>query len=401
MNTYQFYAKWLTDLAFDQRTDGAVPHVIPDIITGRTGTDRLLKQGTAAAAAWADAAVIIPWNLSLVFGSKDILIQQYESMKKWIHFMQTHSKNNIWNYQLQFGDWVALDAEEGSYFGATPNDLTCTAYYAYSTSLFVKIAHLLHKTADEKTYTQLYQNIVSTYVQTFFTEDGHMKVHTQTAHIISLYFHLVPQKYRSVVTADLVDLLEKEKNHLVTGFVGTPYFCHALSDNGRVDKAYDLLLQEDFPSWLYQVKKGATTIWEHWDGMKDDGSLWSADMNSFNHYAYGAIGEWMQQVMVGLQIDEENPGYQHFFLKPLVTNRIDWVSGTYRSIHGTIESRWEHKKGKHYQLTVHIPVNTSCTIKLQQAQEIEENNGITFVKHHDIYEASLDSGTYSCIFTIA
>ncbi len=170
--------------------------------------------------------------------------------------MQAHSVDGIWNYKLQFGDWVALDAEEGSYFGATPNDLTCTAYYAYSTGLFARMAKYIGNTKDYETYRNLYEQIKAGFQKHFFDGEGNMTANTQTAHVVALYFNLVPEQYRRKTVEALVKLIEKEKGHLVTGFVGTPYICHALSRNGHIDEAYALLLKDDFPSWLYQVKEG-------------------------------------------------------------------------------------------------------------------------------------------------
>ena len=255
-NTYSFYRKWLRDVEADQTAEGGVAHVVPDIISGNEGDNWLLEQGSHSAAAWADVAVINPWTMYLTFGDKEILKIQYNSMKNWINFMREYSVDYIWNYKLQFGDWVALDAEEGSYFGATPNDLTCTAYFAYSTGLFVKAAEALGCTEDVKEYTDLYNKVVDKFQRTFFDENGEMTAQTQTAHIVALYFGLVPEKYKEKTVQGLLRLLKKENDHLVTGFVGTPYFCHALSQNGHVKEAYDLLLKDDFPSWLYQVKIG-------------------------------------------------------------------------------------------------------------------------------------------------
>ena len=154
---------------------------------------------------------------------------------------------------------------------------------------------------------------------------------TQTAHILALYFDLLPESGKAGTIEGLKRLLAKENGHLVTGFVGTPYFCHALSQNGCVKEAYDLLLKEDFPSWLYQVKMGATTIWEHWDGIKPDKTMWSPDMNSFNHYAYGAIGEWMYRVIAGIEIDEKEPGYRHIIFAPKTGGNLTWAQGSYES----------------------------------------------------------------------
>ncbi|HOO29069.1 MAG TPA: family 78 glycoside hydrolase catalytic domain, partial [Lachnospiraceae bacterium] len=214
MDTYTFYTKWLRDVAVDQTEEGGVPHVVPDILTGKSTEDWLMKDGAHSAAAWADVAVIMPWTLYLMYGDKTVIENQYESMKAWLGFMQAHAEDHIWNYKLQFGDWVALDAEEGSYFGATPTDLTCTAYYAYSTGLFAKMAKAVGKDADAENYQKLYEEIVKSYQKHFFDEDGRLIAQTQTAQIVSLYFDLVQKESVQKVTEDLLRLLEKEHGHL-------------------------------------------------------------------------------------------------------------------------------------------------------------------------------------------
>lgn len=398
-NTYSFYRKWLKDVEADQTEEGGVAHVVPDILSGKEEVvnDWLLGQGTHSAAAWADVAVINPWTMYLTFGDKEILKQQYHSMKAWINFMKEHANDYIWNYKLQFGDWVALDAEEGSYFGATPNDLTCTAYFAYSTGLFVKIAEVLGKEEDVKEYQALYEKIVDKFQKTFFDEHGVMTAQTQTAHIVALYFGLTPDAYKETTIQGLLRLLEKENGHLVTGFVGTPYFCHALSQNGHVKEAYDLLLKDDFPSWLYQVKMGATTVWEHWDGMKPDGTMWSADMNSFNHYAYGAIGEWMVRVAAGLEIDEKNPGYKHSVIYPRFGGNLTYLEAEYDSIYGPVKSFWEDQ-GETGVLHVTVPVNTTATICLDGAKEVTDADGLSFQAGEGCMCAEAGSGTYKVTF---
>lgn len=396
MNTYTFYKKWLHDVEVDQTPEGGVPHVVPNIEEGRTDGNWLLSQGPHSAAAWADVAVINPWTMYLMYGDKDILEIQYKSMKAWIDFMRTHSEDYIWNYKLQFGDWVALDAEEGSYFGATPNDLTCTAYFAYSTGLFCRIAKVLGK-EEALEYEDLYRHIVDKFQRTFFDKDGKMTAQTQTAHIVALYFKLVPEKYVQKTVNQLKELLAKENGHLVTGFVGTPYFCHALSQNGCTKEAYELLLKEDFPSWLYQVKMGATTIWEHWDGMKPDGTMWSPGMNSFNHYAYGAIGEWMYRVMAGIEADEENPGFKHCIYEPHIGGNLDSTEGSYHSIYGEHKIRWQ-TDGKQVTMTVEIPVNTTAQIRLFEAQEVLKDDGLSFVQKGEYLAAEAGSGSYTIRF---
>lgn len=397
MNTYPFFEKWLRDVAADQTPEGGVPHVVPDIVSNRDHNDWLLSQGTHSAAAWADAAVINPWTMYQIYGDTDILEKQYESMKKWIRFMEEHSNDYIWNYRLQFGDWVALDAEEGSYYGATPNDLTCTAYYAYSTGLFARIAKVLGCSEDAACYSRLYAKIVDKFRSTFFDEEGRMTAQTQTAHIVALYFNLVPEQYREKTAARLVELLAEHDGHLVTGFVGTPYFCHALSENGYVDEAYSLLLKEDFPSWLYQIKKGATTVWEHWDGLKPDGTMWSPAMNSFNHYAYGAVGDWLYRVALGLGVDEQRPGYRHSIISPRTGHAFDWAEGSFQSSYGTLKIRWERQKkdgNSIIVLCVTIPANTTARIRLEPGASVVTADGLQFMEKGGIWSAETGSGEW-------
>ena len=399
-NTYAFYRKWLRDVAIDQKAaGGGVPHIVPNQLRYFQVTDWLLGQGTHSAAAWADVAVILPWTLYLTYGDERILKDQFDSMKAWIDFMRSHAKDYIWNYKLQFGDWVALDAAEGSYWGATPNDLTCTAYFAYSTGLFAKICKALGQDALAAEYGDLRDRIIRKFQDTFLDQNGVMTVQTQTAHIIALYFRLIPEKGVPGTVEGLKKLLARENGHLVTGFVGTPYFCHALSQNGCKKEAYDLLLKEDFPSWLYQVKAGATTVWEHWDGLKPDGSMWSPDMNSFNHYAYGAIGEWLYRVMAGLEIDENSPGYRHAVIAPQTGGGLTSVRGWHHSVYGLVSSQWE-RKGNHITLTVQVPVNASASVILEKGAEKPESE-LPFARNgKGQWQAEAGSGVWTVSYVL-
>lgn len=399
MNTYTFFAKWLVDVAVDQTPEGGVPHVVPDNLSGKSDEDWLLRQGTHSAAAWADVAVIMPWAMYQNFGDRRIIHRQYDSMKHWINFMRDHANDYIWNYKLQFGDWVALDAEPGSYFGATPNDLTCTAYFAYSTGLFAKMARIIGKVEDAHEYEALSAKVVDKYHRTFFDDQGHLTAQTQTAHIVSLFFNLVPDRFREQTVNGLLRLLAKANGHLVTGFVGTPYFCHALSQNGRTAEAFDLLLKDDFPSWLYQVKMGATTIWEHWDGIRPDGTMWSPDMNSFNHYAYGAVDEWIFRVLGGLETDEEKPGFKHAVIHPHIGGGLDFAKTAYRSVYGWVATDWK-VLAKLVELNVTIPANTTAIILLDRAVSIVDADGLAFASDRGILQALAGSGQYRILYTL-
>lgn len=402
MQTHTFFAKWLVDLAHDQTPEGGVPHVIPDILTGKCDNDRFLSHGrTHSSAAWADAAVINPWTLYLMYGDTQTLARQYQSMKAWVEFMRANAVDNMWSWKLQFGDWVALDAREGSYFGATPNELTCMAYYALSTQLLAKSAKVLGHMEDAERYTTLHASIVDSFHREFFTPNGRLAARTQTAHILALYFQLVPEAYRERTVQTLLTLLEEQDGHLVTGFVGTPYFCHALSENGQADAAWQLLMKEDFPSWLYQVKAGATTIWEHWDGVKPDGTMWSPDMNSFNHYAYGAIGEWLYRAAAGINTEEAAPGFKRSVLHPIPGGNLQWLKARYASVYGDIGVHWvlePAKGGQTVTLDVEIPPNTCSTLVLDGAHTLLETDGIDFAPAAEGYRAWVGSGRYRVIF---
>lgn len=402
MNTAPFFNKWLGDLAADQLENGGVPFVIP----------HMLDENSHSSSGWGDAAVICTWNIYLCYGDVRILEKQYDSMKKWIEYIRAHSEDGlIWNSGFHFGDWLSLDSKEGSYIGATSKDLIATAFYAYSTELFAKSAGILYsKTGGEEyknhaaQYAKLFKDIVSAFRKEFYTPSGRLAVPTQTGHVLALMFNLVDEKDKTRTVNDLVNLIEESKWHLTTGFLGTPYLCHVLSSNGRADVAYKLLMQTDYPSWLYPVTKGATTIWEHWDGLKPDGSFWSADMNSFNHYAYGAIGEWLYRVVAGIDIDENEPGYKHIFFRPVPGGGLTNASSSINSMYGRVSSSWQLTDEK-ITVKVEIPCNTTAELTLPSAnlQELkdkklldeawpvkETNGGIT---------VSLGSGSYS--FTYA
>lgn len=398
MDTDVFFRKWLTDVKADQTEEGGIPHVVPDIYKGKDTVGNRGKLGTDSAAGWADAVVIIPWTLYKMYGDIGIIKVQYQSMKSWIDFMHAHSKDNMWKYKRQFGDWVALDAKEGSYEGATPVELTNMAYYAYSTGLFAKMAKLIGKQEEAEKYEALYKEIKDSYKRHYFTPEGRMSVQTQTAQILSLSFDLVPEKYKENVVNDLLALLEKEKGHLVTGFMGTPYFCQVLSENGHTKEAYELLLKEDYPSWLYQVEQGATTIWEHWDGKKPDGTMWSSDMNSFNHYAYGAVGEWLYRQVAGIECSGEAGGFQKIEFVPRIET-FDFAGASYESVYGKIVSKWRRDKDKVYW-EVEVPCNTSAVLYMYEAKEIVVADGLKFAKNSEGYKAETGSGNYKIVYKI-
>ena len=325
----RFFKKWLRDLAADQGRDGCVPHVIPNIFDDMGGSS-----------AWSDAAVICPWEIYRTYGDKAVLEEQFDSMKAWIDWMRERSENGRRSGGSHFGDWLGLDSPEGSYKGATPEDLIATAYYKYSTELFIKAAHALGRDVSE------YENIPAEAAAAFrreYMENGRVKNATQTGCVLALFFDITDDR---AATATQLNELVKRTGHLETGFVGTPYLLHALSDNGYAETAYDLLLRREYPSWLYPISKGATTVWEHWDGIKPDGTMWSTDMNSFNHYAYGAVADWMYGAAAGINSDPDRPGFEHIIFRPVTDRQLDFVKASIDTRRGTVASEWRRENGR-------------------------------------------------------
>lgn len=365
MNTATFFSKWLKDLSFNQMPDGAVPFVVPDVLKGT------FADGAAyTTAGWGDAAVICPWTIYQCYGNEKILKQQYDSMKKWINYIRCQGDNEyLWDTGLQLADWLAIDNKEESFCGATDEYLVSTAYYAYSTGIFAKVAKILNKFDDYKLYSKLYDAIKEAYINKFFDEEGNLTSETQTAQVLSLYFGLVPEQYKEKVVGKLVELIEKKEMHLDTGFLGTPYICQVLSDNGYKDIAYKLLFNTDYPSWLYQVERGATTMWEHWDSIKVDGSFWDIGMNSFNHYAYGSVGAWMYQNIGG--IDMLEPGYKKSKISPKLSDLLSYTEASLETMYGKLAVKWEGA-GEKINIKVEIPSNTTSAITLPNVKDAEK-----------------------------
>jgi alpha-L-rhamnosidase len=397
MDVAGFFTKWLKDVSADQYENGSVPWVIPDVITRPNNP-------AAGSAAWADAAVIIPWTVYLSYGDKRILEEQYASMAKWVAYVEQRAGDDyIWDGDRHFGDWLAFATTRSDYPGATTGkDLIATALFAHSTDLMQRIARILGKSDDAARYADLLAKIKSAFRREFVTERGRVGENTQTAYALALEFDLLPDELRPMAAERLARDV-RERRHLTTGFVGTPYLCHVLSRYGYVDEAYMLLVRETYPSWLYPVKQGATTIWERWDGQKPDGTFQDRGMNSFNHYAYGAIGEWMYRVMAGIEIDPAAPGYKRILIQPRPGGGFTHVRAGHQTMHGTVTSAWELRDDR-FELVVEIPANTRATVRLPNAdvtnvteggKPLAEGNGIAKLRQDGrVAVVEIGSGQY-------
>ena len=344
-----FFTKWLQDLEDAQAADGAFPPVAPFV---------LANLPTDGGPAWADAGTIVPWTMYEVYGDKRFLEQRYASMARYVDFLEASSQDLIRTHPsykgwMGFGDWLSINAE-------TPHDLIGTAFFAYSAGLLARAARVLGKTEDSTAYGKLQQDVRQAFIDRYVTAGGLVAGQTQTAYVLALHFDLLPAEARPAVVAALVRDIEARGKHLSTGFVGASYLPFVLSDNGQLDLAYELLFQTTWPSWLFPVTQGATTIWERWDGWTPEHGYQDWNMNSFNHYAYGAIGDWLYRVMAGIQPDPAQPGYRHILLRPRPGGRLTWAKASYASAFGPITSAWKRTEGG-LEWEVSVPPNTTAT----------------------------------------
>jgi len=358
MQVNNFFSKWLKDVASDQQPNGSVPFVVPNV----------LGPGAGGSAGWADAATIIPWAMYLAYGDKRILENQYNSMKAWVGYMESNSNNWLWNKGFHFGDWLfyrPFDDNDGR-SAVTDKYLIAQCFFANSTQLVINAAKVLNKPDDVTRYTANLQKIKEAFQKEYLTQSGRLVSSTQTAYVLALNFDMLPEELRKQAAERLVQNVKDYNYHLTTGFLGTPYLCHVLSRFGYTDIGYRLLMQETYPSWLYPVKMGATTIWERWDGIKPDSTFQTPGMNSFNHYAYGAIGDWMYRVVAGIDTDNETPGYKKIIIRPNVGGNLKQAGAELNTYYGKISSKWTNGVVG-YTYEIEIPNNTTATIYLPAA----------------------------------
>lgn len=369
----KFFRKWLKDLRADQKEDGSIEGVSP-----KAG-----KLGTRISSGWGDALTICPWEIYKAFGNKEILSDSLESMEKWVAYIKSTGDNPyLWNTGNHYGDWLATDAPYGTCVGATDIGLVCTAFYAYSVDLVIRARETLGMDASE--YKVLRKEIGKAFALEY-TENGFPKgepailgktekptCYTQTALALMLYFGLCREEDKSKLTDALVSLIEQSGKRMSTGFLGTPYILHALSENGRSDIAYDLLLQEKAPSWLFSVNRGATTMWEHWDGIDEEGRIWSKDMNSFNHYAYGAVFDWIFGVSAGIVPVEA--GYGKIRIAPKPDKRLGFSDIVFESRKGTIRAAWRYTIDS-VRFEYEIPADIEAEIVLPNGKKYAVKGG--------------------------
>jgi len=414
MNVGGFMTRWLRDLVDAQKPNGSVPAVVPQVAA-------IMDDGGPA---WADAAIICPWTMYLCYGDQHILEQHYPSMSRFMQFLVQSSPGLIrcapeYEGWPGYGDWLSINA-------TTPRDLIGTAFLAYDASLMAQIAAVLGKTRETTRYRRLYGEVKKAFAQRFLVGSAQsgtaarpsamrrsvdmldaisrgniqaadygsivsrvfntaLFTPSQTAYVLALQFGLLPEKLRPLAVAELVDDIERRDWHLSTGFVGAPHLPHVLSQNGRLDVAYALLLQKTWPSWLYAVTQGATTIWERWDGWTAERGFQDVGMNSFNHYAYGSIGAWMYVTIAGIDLDPLQPGYRHSILRPQPGGGLTHAEGKLQTPYGELVSKWSIEGGT-FRWTVVVPPNATATayLPVPETRVITLNDRLVRGTVHDL-----------------
>ena len=359
MDSAAFLQKYLYDMQMEQdKMQGGCPHVVP-----------AFEMYSPSSCAWGDAAAIIPWTLYMFYGDKTLLKQEYRNMRDWVEYIHNIDEqtggHRLWTVGFHFGDWLALDAEKtGNVIGGTDTYYIASAFYYYSTSLLVKAAKALGYEEDIKKYEKLQGEILSAIRREYLTPTGRLAETTQTAYVVGLMFGLIPEEFEERNAQALREKLKLNDVHLRTGFVGTSYLNRVLSAFGSNDYAYQLLLNEDYPSWLYEVNMGATTVWERWNSVLPDGSISDTGMNSLNHYAYGAIVEWIYRDVAGINPTEQAPGFKKALIRPRPNFRLPKISAEYDSAAGLYKSAWEIFDDGRFVMSVSVPFDASAEIVL-------------------------------------
>jgi alpha-L-rhamnosidase len=340
-----FFARWLADVLDGQDADGAFRDVAPALLLDRE-----------AAPGWGDGGVVIPWHLYRTYGDRRVLRRSFGAMTAWVDHVHRHNPNLIWRHRVgnHYGDWLQVGV-------STPRELLATAYFARSAELVSRAAQALDEPAAAKKYADLHAAVRDAFVTAFVAADGRVHGDTQTGYLLALAFGLLPDRLVAAAAGHLAADVEARGRHLSTGFLGVALLCPVLTEHGRADLAYALLQQDGYPSWLYSVDRGATTIWERWDGWTADAGFQAAAMNSFNHYSLGSVGDWLHGRVAGIDQEDGSVAYRRLLLRPTVGGRLTWARARYDSPRGEIACGWR-RSGPRLRLDVTVPPGATARV---------------------------------------
>ena len=361
MMTGPFFNRWFYTLRDQKSDNGDVGGYYPSLGGTKEGAPR---SGFERGCGWSDVTITVPWEMYQQYGDLGFVERHYGAMKDYMKFLESQAKDYIYPDAFYWGDWLAPMP--------TNISMLSTAYFGYDARLMREMAKALGKTDDAVYYDKLYRNISRAFCNYFFDSEGYTiegnhegtpRMDTQTSYLLPLAFLELPEDLQQKAVKHLLEAIERSNYHLQTGFLGTPLLCNVLSNFGHNDIAYKLYTQTEYPSWLFPVKQGATTMWERWNSYTIKEGFGEVSMNSFNHYAYGAIEEWIMSHNLGIQRDENRPGYKHILMQPKIDDTFSFVKGGFRSVYGDIASAWEIKpSGTEIEFT--IPANTTATFTL-------------------------------------
>lgn len=400
MMTGPFFNRWFYTLRDQKSENGDVGGYYPFMGGTKEGAPR---SGFERGCGWSDVTITVPWEMYQQYGDLGFVERHYGAMKDYMKFLESQAKDYIYPDAFYWGDWLAPMP--------TNISMLSTAYFGYDARLMREMAKALGKTEDAVYYDKLYRNISRAFCNYFFDSEGYSiegnhegtpRMDTQTSYLLPLAFLELPEDLQQKAVKHLLEAIERSDYHLQTGFLGTPLLCNVLSNFGHNDIAYKLYTQTEYPSWLFPVKQGATTMWERWNSYTIKEGFGDVNMNSFNHYAYGAIEEWIMSHNLGIQRDENRPGYKHILMQPKIDDTFSFVKGGFRSVYGDISSAWEIKpSGTEIEFT--IPANTTATFTLpvssmDNLKLKKGKKGVSSKSFDDgkaVYE--LKSGTYKFI----
>jgi alpha-L-rhamnosidase len=383
-----------------QSTEGAFPDVAP--LFG----DRSKAFLGRGAAAWGDAGVIVPWTIYKTYDDRRIIERHYDAMTRWMEYLREANPDLLRRNKMgnNYGDWLS---PKGDY---TPRDLLATAYWAYDAKMMAEMAEAIGRHEDAMGYEDLVNGIKGAFNEAYVSPDGRIQGDTQTCYVLALHMDLLPEELRPAAAEHLVAAIERENSHLSTGFVGVGYLCPALTESGRTDVAYRLLNNETYPSWGYTIRNGATTIWERWDGWTEENGFQSPNMNSFNHYSLGSVGEWLYRYVAGIDLDPQTAGHGHIVIHPRPGGGLTHARGEYDSVRGKIISAW-NIEGDQFNLGVTIPPNTTAAVHVpvdgaagifESGEPLEQAEGVRVLSRDEgKVVLAVGSGRYELVGRVA
>jgi len=400
MDVAAFFSKWMIDVEDAQTPDGVFPDVAPRL---REGDNFTGLGGLGGAAGWADAGIIIPYTLWRVYGDRRIIERHWTAMVKWVDWIERHNPSGLRVNELgnNYGDWLCLPSDTTFGTHSPMKNLLATACWADDATKLARLAREFGRRAEAQRFQAMFEKIRGAFQKEWLLPHGQLTVETQTAYLLALAFDLLPESVRARGAERLVDNIRVHGGHLSTGFIGISHLNPQLTLAGHADTAYRLLLRDDYPSWLYPVKHGATTIWERWNGWTHQDGFFNPQMNSFNHYSLGSVGEWLFRHVAGIELDPEKAGFQHFMLRPFPGAGLDFARATYRTLYGEVLSDWQ-RAGEKFKWTVRVPANTSARVFIpSESDTAVDADGLTVIGREGrfaVCEASAGRYTFTSTF---